>query len=159
MSTTRSSVAGLLERQHATALRGLPADVYDYCAAGAGDEVATAEALAAWRAYRFRPRVLQDVGKLELATRLLGTELASPLGISPMAFHRLLHPAGESATAAGCAQVGALFILSTRSSVAIEDVAASTPGPWWFQVYVMKDRQLTVPWWSAPRAPVPLRSC
>src|ERR1039457_4798895 len=62
------------------------------------------------------------------------------------AFHRLAHPDGEIATSIGAARAGALYVMSTRSSRRIEDVAAASTdagGTWWFQVYLMRDRELT----------------
>jgi len=66
--------------------------------------------------------------------------------VAPTAFHRLAHPQGEIATASGAARAGALFVLSTRSTCRIEDVAAAVAdggGSWWFQVYLMSERELT----------------
>jgi 4-hydroxymandelate oxidase len=59
-----------------------------------------------------------------------------------MAFHRLAHSSGELATAEGAAAAGSLLVLSTRASTRIESVA-EVAGPWWFQVYVLKDREVT----------------
>jgi 4-hydroxymandelate oxidase len=72
--------------------------------------------------------------------------MRTPVAVAPMAFHGLAHPGGEVASAAGAARAGALYVLSTRSSRRIEDVAAAVSGAggtWWFQVYLMRDRELT----------------
>lgn len=130
-------------RQQEDAKVVLPADVVDYYASGAGDETATSEAQAAWSRYRLRPRVLRDVGAVDLSTQLLGCSLRTPVGIAPMAFHALAHPDGELATAQGAGGAGALSVVSTRASVALEDIASAMTAPWWFQVYVMRDRGLT----------------
>ncbi len=66
--------------------------------------------------------------------------------MAPTAYHRLAHPQGETATASGAARAGALFVLSTRSTRRIEEVAAAVAdggGSWWFQVYLMYERELT----------------
>lgn len=131
------------QEQWEVARANLAADVIDYYASGAGDETAAAEASAEWSRYRLRPRVLRDVGTVDLGTRLLGSSLASPVGVAPMAFHALAHPDGEVATARGAGAAGCLAVVSTRASVALEDVAAAMTAPWWFQVYVMHDRGLT----------------
>ncbi|GIG29715.1 alpha-hydroxy acid oxidase [Cellulomonas marina] len=120
----------------------LPPEVYAYYASGSGAETTLAEAARAWSAFRLRPRTLRDVRTVSTAARLLGTDLALPVGVAPMAFHALAHPEAERATAAGTDRAGGLFVLSTRCSLRIEDVAAAA-GPWWFQVYVMRDRSLT----------------
>lgn len=114
----------------------LPADVFDYYAGGAGTETTLAEAPAAWRSWRLRPRVLRGGAPVRLATSLLGTEVATPIGIAPWAYQGMAHPDGERATAAGAARCGALMTVSTSATTALEDVAAAEPaGPRWFQLY------------------------
>jgi 4-hydroxymandelate oxidase len=120
----------------------LPPEVAGYVDAGAGAQVTAGEATAAWDAYRFRPRILRDVGSVDAATTVVGTAFANPILVAPTGYHRLVHDAGEAEMARGVAAAGGLFILSTRTTMRIEDVAA-VAGAWWFQVYVMRDRQLT----------------
>ena len=124
----------------------LPRDVYDYYAGGSGRERTTRANEKAWRQVWLAPRVLRDVSAVDTTARLLGTEFATPLAVAPTGFHRLAHPDGEVATATGAARAGALFVLSIRSTRRIEDVAdavAAEGGAWWFQVYLMRDRELT----------------
>jgi 4-hydroxymandelate oxidase len=131
---------------HRRARKLLPRNVYDYYAGGAGRERTLRANEKAWRQVWLAPRVLRAVSAVDTATRLLGTEFATPLCVAPTGFHGLAHPDGELATAAGAAQAGALFVLSSRSSRRIEevgDVVAAAGGHWWFQVYVMRDRDLT----------------
>jgi 4-hydroxymandelate oxidase len=119
-----------LERQARELLRP---EVYEYYAGGSGGEVTLRANDAAWRQVRFLPRVLRDVSAVRT-------------GVAPTAFHRLAHPQGEVATAAGAARAGALFVLSTRSTHRIEDVGTAVAdggGSWWFQVYLMSERELT----------------
>ncbi len=135
-----------LERQARELLRP---EVYDYYAGGSGGEVTLRANVAAWGRVRFLPRVLRDVSAVATSVSLgppLNLELRTPVAVAPTAFHRLAHPEGEAATAAGTARAGALFVLSTRSSRRIEEVAAASAaaaGPWWFQVYMMRERELT----------------
>ncbi len=120
--------------------------VYDYYAGGSGRERTRRASEKAWRKVWMAPRVLRDVSAVDTGVRLLGTQFATPLGVAPTGFHGLAHPDGEMATAAGAARAGALFVLSTRSTRRIEDVAdavAAEDGAWWFQVYLMRDRDLT----------------
>lgn len=118
--------------------------VYDYYAGGAGDETTLAANVTAWDRFSLRPRVLRDVRAVETATTLLGTEVASPVAVAPTAFQALAHPDGETATAAAARAAGSLMVLSTRSSRPVENVAAALGDtPWWFQVYVLRDRGLT----------------
>ncbi len=124
----------------------LPRDVYDYYAGGSGRERTLRANERAWRQVWLAPRVLRRVSAVDTRARLLGTEFATPLAVAPTGYHGLAHPDGELATAAGAAAAGALFVLSTRSSRRIEEVAevvAAAGGAWWFQVYLMRDRELT----------------
>jgi 4-hydroxymandelate oxidase len=120
----------------------LPTAVYDYYAGGSGRERTLLANERAWDRIWLAPRMLRDVSKVDTSTRLLGRPVATPLAVAPTGFHRLGHPEGEVATAAGAAGVGALFVLSTRSTRRIEDVAA-VAGTWWFQVYMMRERSHT----------------
>ena len=115
---------------------------FDYVAGGAGDEESLAENEAAWRRQRIRPRVLVDVSTVDLTTTLLGSRVALPVAVAPMACHALAHPEAEVATARAAALAGVPFTLSTMSSRSIEDVAAAAPdGIRWFQLYVQEDRE------------------
>jgi 4-hydroxymandelate oxidase len=135
-----------LERQARELLRP---EVYEYYAGGSGGEVTLRANDEAWRQIRFLPRVLRDVSAVRTRVTLghpLNLELRTPIAVAPTAFHRLAHPQGEIATASGAARAGALFVLSTRSTHRIEDVAAAVAdggGSWWFQVYLMAERELT----------------
>jgi 4-hydroxymandelate oxidase len=117
--------------------------VWDYYQAGSGEEVSAEEAEAAWRCYRLRPRVLNDVSTVDLTVDLLGAILPSPFVVAPMAFHGLAHRDAECATVAGAALAGCLSVVSTRASRTLEEISAAAAGPWWFQAYLMRDRGLT----------------
>jgi 4-hydroxymandelate oxidase len=129
-----------LERQ---ARGSLHRDVYDFIAGGSGRERTLRANVKAWRQVTLLPHVLRDVSSVDTGVKLLGTALATPIGVAPTAAHRMVHAEGEVATAAGAARAGALYVLSTRSSRRIEDVAAASSGAWWFQAYLMRDRELT----------------
>ncbi|HOZ60472.1 MAG TPA: alpha-hydroxy acid oxidase [Nakamurella multipartita] len=133
----------VLHEQVEKARSVLTPEVFDYYDAGSGDQLTRAESGAAWADYRFRPFPLRDVSAVDTASTALGVPVATPIAIAPSAFQRLAHPDGERATAAAAGQAGSLFVLSTRASLPIAEVAAAATGPWWFQVYVMRDRELT----------------
>jgi 4-hydroxymandelate oxidase len=115
--------------------------VYGFFAGGADEEVTLAANLAAWTRLRLRPHVLRDVSSVATATTLLGQPLPTPFLVAPMAYHRLAHPDGEVATAAGAARAGVPLVASTQASVSLEDTAAAEPeAPRWFQLYVHRDR-------------------
>jgi 4-hydroxymandelate oxidase len=133
-----------LERQERTAADALDPSAFDYFAGGSGDEATLAANRSAWHDIELRPRVLTDVAHVSTTTSLLGTALGTPILAAPTALHGLAHPEGEVATARGVAAAGSLLVLSTRASMPLESVAAALDGaPWWFQVYVMRDRGLT----------------
>ena len=117
---------------------------YDYVAGGADAELTVTDNLAAWSRVRLRPRVLRDVAAVATATTVLGTPVANPVLVAPTAYHQLIHPDGEAATAAGAATAGSLMVVSTQSNRSLEEVAAAAPeAPRWFQVYVHTDRTFT----------------
>jgi 4-hydroxymandelate oxidase len=124
----------------------LPLPVYEFFASGSGSERTQRANEEAWREVWLAPRILRNVSAVDTSVSLLGARLRTPLCVAPTAFHRMAHPDGERATAAGAACAGALFVLSTRSTSRIEDVASvidQNGGTWWFQVYLMRDRRLT----------------
>src|SRR5262249_33757320 len=116
----------------------------DYFRSGADAERTLAANLRAFRRRALRPRVLVDVSRCDPGLSLFGDRLAFPVLVAPMAMQRLAHPAGKLATAGAAAALGTVNILSTLSSVSLEDVAAAVPdAPRWFQLYVNRDRGVT----------------
>lgn len=133
----------ILAEHEAKAHEMLPAEIVDYYASGAGDEVTVRAAEAAWERFLIRPMPLRDVAMVDTSVTLFGDRFETPVGVAPTAFHRLAHLDGEAASIAGAEAAGSLFVLSTRASLRFREVAAATSAPWWFQVYVMRDRDLT----------------
>jgi len=110
---------------------------FDYVAGGAWDEISLGENEASWQRYRFRPRVLVDVGAIDTTATVLGRAAAIPVAVAPMAVHGLAHPLAEIASARAAAAAGVPFTLSTMSSRSIEEVAEAAPSARrWFQLYV-----------------------
>ena len=135
-----------LERQ---ARRLLTPEVYDYYAGGSGSERTLRGSVHAWQQHWLLARVLRDVSTVDTTVRLPGlpqTVARTPIGVAPTGFQGLASPDGELATARGAAAAGALMIVSSRCSRRLEDIGKITAdggGAWWFQVYVMRDRDLT----------------
>jgi 4-hydroxymandelate oxidase len=117
-------------------------DYYDF-ASGTGAMITLAENRAAFLSRRVVPRPLTDPGPVRTGITLLGARLEAPVYIAPMARQGRAAKAGELASAAVAAELGALFIASTRSSFSLEEIAAHCAGPRWFQLYVMRDRGIT----------------
>ncbi|HEU4975651.1 MAG TPA: alpha-hydroxy acid oxidase [Baekduia sp.] len=128
----------------ALAAERIEAGALGYFAGGAGDERTLRDNEAAYARRRLRPRVLVDVSAVSTATTVLGTEIALPVLVAPVALQRLAHPDGEPAMARAAAAAGTIMCLSTLATATPREVAQAAPGaPRWFQVYVLKDRGVT----------------
>ena len=136
---SRAADVGDLRR---IARRRLPAGVFDYIDGGAEDERSLDANVAGFERLEFRPRVLRDVSKIDTSTALLGQPRPLPLVLSPTGFTRIADPEGELAVARAAARAGVPYSLSTMGTRSIEEVAAVSDGPKWFQVYTWKDRGL-----------------
>jgi len=121
----------------------LPQMAWDYYASGADDERCLRRNVEAYDQLRLHYRVRVDVSRRSLETTVLGERLAMPVAVAPTAFHRLAHPDGELASVRGAGDAGTVFILSTLSNTAVEEVVAAATGPVWFQLYVYRDRAAT----------------
>jgi 4-hydroxymandelate oxidase len=117
---------------------------YAYYSGGADDERLLAGNVDAWAHWQLHPHVLAGLSEVDTATRLLGTEVTSPVVIAPTAIQGLAHPEGEVATIRGAAEVGALTILSSLATRSLEDVAAAAPdAARWMQIYILRQRERT----------------
>ena len=116
----------------------LPSATYDYVAAGSGDGVTLAENIAAFQRIKLLPPLLTGVGSADLSTTVLGKRIALPILLAPVAGQRLYHPEGVLAAARAAAET----VLGVSSSVghSVEEVAAASDGPKWFQLYAPRDR-------------------
>src|SRR2546430_15259852 len=121
----------------------VPRPAFDYIAGGADDEVSLRRNREAYQKWALRPRVLVDVAKRDTSTTVLGQRISMPIVIAPTAFHGLVHPDGEIATARGAAESGTVMIVSAIATKTLEDIAASIAAPRWFQLYVWQDRKVT----------------
>ncbi|GLZ39790.1 alpha-hydroxy acid oxidase [Actinokineospora sp. NBRC 105648] len=128
-----------VEDYSAHAKATLAGDVLGYLDGGAGSEWTLRANLAAYERMTVRPRVLVDVARCDTGTTLLGTGLSAPIGIAPMAYHRLVHDEGEAATARAAAAAGVLFVASMFASTGLAEMAAAG-GPQWMQLYWLRDR-------------------
>jgi 4-hydroxymandelate oxidase len=120
----------------------LPPSVHRYYSQGSADEFTVGEAVAAWKALRFRPHILVDVSSIDLATSALGVPLPSPIAIAPSSLQMHAHPDGEVEMGRGAAAARTLMCVSSNSGQPFADIAAAS-GPWWVQAYVLRDRGLT----------------
>jgi L-lactate dehydrogenase (cytochrome) len=124
------------------ARRRLPGGIFDYIDGAAEGETTLAANERAYVETTFRPRVLRDVAEVDPSTTVLGRRLPLPLVLAPTGFTRIADAEGELAVARAAARAGLPYTLSTLGTRSIEEVAAASDGPKWFQVYVWRDRAL-----------------
>ena len=120
----------------------LAADVYDYYAGGAGDEWTLRENRRAFDDWSIRPRMLTGSFPPDPSVRVLGADLAFPVLVAPWAYQRMAHPDGEAATARAAASAGTVMVVSSTTIDYLEEVAAATDGPKWWQLYLFSDASL-----------------
>lgn len=124
----------------ALAKRRIPRAIFDYADRGSYDEVTLRANRADLAAIGLRQRVMIDVDKRSVATRILGQDVTMPLAIAPTGLTGLFHGNGEIHGARAAEAFGIPFCLSTMSICSIEDVRGAVQKPFWFQLYVMRDR-------------------
>ncbi|MDQ3025242.1 MAG: alpha-hydroxy-acid oxidizing protein [Pseudomonadota bacterium] len=122
------------------AARRVPRMFYDYADAGSWTESTYRANEEDFRAIQFRQRVALDIEKRSLATQMVGIDAAMPVALAPTGLTGMQHADGEILAARAAEKFGVPFTLSTMSICSIEDVAANTTRPFWFQLYVMRDR-------------------
>jgi L-lactate dehydrogenase (cytochrome) len=141
------------------AKRRIPRPVFDYVDGGADEELAVAGNTAAFRQWRFLPRVLADVGAMDTSVTVLGSPLPVPFALGPVGYSRMLHPDGEIGAARSGLRHGLPYALSTMAATGIEELAAAVNAgraaggaagvaagggdgrpDLWFQLYILKDR-------------------
>jgi L-lactate dehydrogenase (cytochrome) len=128
----------------AIAKRRTPRAAFDYTDGAAEGELSLSRARQAFEDVEFRPSILRDVSKVDTSVEVFGGPSALPFGIAPTGFTRLMQTEGEIAGAGAAAAAGIPFSLSTLGTASIEDVKKANPhGRNWFQLYVMKDREIS----------------
>jgi isopentenyl diphosphate isomerase/L-lactate dehydrogenase-like FMN-dependent dehydrogenase len=124
------------------AQRRLPRAVFDYLDGGADGEVTLAENCNAFNEVIFRPRQAVTVPSVDMRTRVLGFDLSLPAMLAPVGYSRIMHPDGEVAAARAAGKAGTAYILSTISGHRLESVRAATPGPAFYQLYLIGGREV-----------------
>ncbi|MCU1578141.1 MAG: alpha-hydroxy-acid oxidizing protein [Rhodoglobus sp.] len=128
----------------AIAKRRTPRAAFDYTDGAAEGELSLARARQAFEDIEFHPSILRDVSTVDTTTKILGGTSAMPFGIAPTGFTRLMQTEGEIAGAGAAAAAGIPFTLSTLGTSSIEAVKAANPdGRNWFQLYVMRQREIS----------------
>lgn len=122
------------------AQRRVPKAIFDYADRGSYDELTIQRNRRDLDALEFRQRVMVDISAQSLKTTLVGEPAAIPLAIAPTGLTGLFHANGEMLGARAAEAFGIPFCLSTMSICSIEDVRSAISGPFWFQLYLMRDR-------------------
>lgn len=139
MSTPITCVADLRD----LARKRVPRAFFDYDDRGSYEEVTLRDNRAVFDRIHLRQRVMIDVDRRDLTTEVIGQPLSVPLAIAPTGLTGLTHGSGEILAARAAAAAGIPFCLSTMSICSVEQVAAAVKDPFWFQIYVMRDRGFT----------------
>ena len=134
-----------IEDLRRAAKRRLPRVVFDYIDGGAEDEWTLRENCRAFEAVTFRPRCAVAVPSCDLRTVVLGRSLPMPLILAPVGSSRLINPRGEEAAARAASAAGIPYALSTFSGCRLEDVAAASTAPLWYQLYLAGGRDCALP--------------
>lgn len=121
----------------------VPKMFQDYCESGSWTEQTLFENHDDFRAYHFRQRVGRDLSGRTLNSQMVGQDVRMPVAVAPVGLLGMQHPDGEILVAKACEKFGIPFTLSTMSICSIEDVADAVSNPFWFQLYVQKDRDFT----------------
>ncbi|OFW07365.1 MAG: alpha-hydroxy-acid oxidizing enzyme [Acidobacteria bacterium RIFCSPLOWO2_02_FULL_67_36] len=124
------------------AKRRLPRAVFDYIDGGAEREITLRGNSRAFDGVIFRPRCAVSSPAYSLETTVLGTTLSMPILLAPVGSSRMFHPRGEEAAARAAGAAGTLYILSTLSGSLLEDVRRASPGPCWYQLYLLGGRDV-----------------
>jgi L-lactate dehydrogenase (cytochrome) len=121
--------------------RRVPRMFYDYVDAGSWTESTYHANQIDFSRIKLRQRVARNIENRSLKTRLLGINMAMPLAIAPTGLAGLIHADGEILAARAATAAGIRYTLSTVSICSLEDIADAIAAPFWFQLYVMRDRE------------------
>ena len=135
------SIITCIEDLRVLAQKRVPRMFYDYADSGSWTESTYRANNSDFARIKFRQRVAVNLENRSLASTMVGQAVSMPVALSPTGLTGMQHADGEILAAQAAEQFGVPFTLSTMSICSIEDVAANTTKPFWFQLYVMKDRE------------------
>jgi L-lactate dehydrogenase (cytochrome) len=136
-----TNIITCIEDLRLLAQKRVPRMFYDYADSGSWTESTYRANNSDFAKIKFRQRVAVNLENRSLATTMVGQQVAMPVALSPTGLTGMQHADGEILAARAAERFGVPFTLSTMSICSIEDVAAHTTKPFWFQLYVMKDRE------------------
>lgn len=118
----------------------LPRRLFDYVDGGAGDEVTMADNEGALGRLRLRQRVMRDVSGIDTSTQLLDESWSMPLALAPVGLAGMMARRAEVQAQHAAAAAGIPFCASTVGICSVEEIAAASERPFWFQLYMLRDR-------------------
>lgn len=118
----------------------LPRFLFDYIDGGANDELTMGANLADFAAVKLRQRVMRDVSGVDTSTMLAGRKVAMPVALAPVGMAGMFSRRGEVTGLRAADQAGIPFSLSTLGVCTMDELRAASPSPFWFQLYMMRDR-------------------
>ncbi|MGZ5206824.1 MAG: alpha-hydroxy acid oxidase [Caldimonas sp.] len=140
MSAPQGPVITHIEDLRELAKRKVPRMFYEYADSGSWTESTYRANETDFQKIKLRQRVAVDIENRSLRTKMVGIDVAMPVALAPVGLLGMQHADGEILAARAAEAFGVPFTLSTMSICSIEDVAAHTIAPFWFQLYVMRDR-------------------
>lgn len=126
------------------AIKRLPKQLVDFLEGGAFDEVTIRKNCEDFQKILLKRRVLKDVANIDMSTEILGQMFNFPLALSPIGFAGVYAKRGEVQAAKAAEEAQVPFTLSTMGICSIEEVSASSTAPFWFQLYMFKDRHYSL---------------
>lgn len=123
------------------AQRRVPRMFYDYADSGSWTEQTYRENTSDFAKIRLRQRVAVNMDGRSLKTQMIGQDVSMPVALAPTGLTGMQHANGEILAARAAAKFGVPFTLSTMSICSIEDIAQNTDKPFWFQLYMLRDRK------------------
>ena len=123
--------------------RRVPKMFYDYCDTGSYTTSTYLDNSAAFAKYKLRQRVAVNIDGRTLKTKMVGEEVAMPIAFAPIGSGGMQHADGEILSCRAAQKAGLPYTLSTMSICSIEEVAKHVDKPFWFQLYVMRDREFS----------------
>jgi L-lactate dehydrogenase (cytochrome) len=129
-----------IEDLHQIYKRRVPRMFYDYCETGSYTTSTFVENTTAFSKYKLRQRVARNIDNRSTTSTMIGEKVAMPVALAPVGLTGMQHADGEILACRAAQKFGVPFTLTTMSICSIEDVAAHNSKPFWFQLYVMRDR-------------------
>lgn len=120
--------------------RRLPRALFDYIDGGAGSETTLRENVRDFARLKLKQRVMRDVSHLDTSTELFGEKLAMPLALAPIGMGGMMRKRAEAQAVRAADAIGIPFCLSTVAICSLEEVTKAAKRPFWFQLYMLKDR-------------------